>query len=56
MYFSSAQDREENFRMISEDTNSNVLWWALAQTLIFISVGIFQMKYLKDFFIAKKVV
>ncbi|XP_073748753.1 transmembrane emp24 domain-containing protein 11 [Callorhinus ursinus] len=50
------RDREENFRMISEDTNSNVLWWAFAQTLIFISIGIFQMKYLKDFFIAKKLV
>ncbi|XP_010639970.1 transmembrane emp24 domain-containing protein 11 [Fukomys damarensis] len=50
------RDREENFRMTSEDTNSNVLWWALAQTLIFISVGIFQIKYLKDFFIAKKLV
>uniref|UniRef100_A0A2K6F6Q7 GOLD domain-containing protein n=1 Tax=Propithecus coquereli TaxID=379532 RepID=A0A2K6F6Q7_PROCO len=50
------RDREENFRMTSEDTNSNVLWWAFAQTLIFISVGIFQMKYLKDFFIAKKLV
>uniref|UniRef100_M3YIE2 GOLD domain-containing protein n=1 Tax=Mustela putorius furo TaxID=9669 RepID=M3YIE2_MUSPF len=50
------RDREENFRMISEDTNGNVLWWAFAQTLIFISIGIFQMKYLKDFFIAKKLV
>uniref|UniRef100_H0XJD9 GOLD domain-containing protein n=1 Tax=Otolemur garnettii TaxID=30611 RepID=H0XJD9_OTOGA len=50
------RDREENFRMTSEDTNSNVLWWAFAQTLTFISVGIFQMKYLKDFFIAKKLV
>ncbi|EFB18681.1 hypothetical protein PANDA_013804, partial [Ailuropoda melanoleuca] len=50
------RDREEDFRMISEDTNSNVLWWAFVQTLIFISIGIFQMKYLKDFFIAKKLV
>uniref|UniRef100_A0A8D2IKX1 GOLD domain-containing protein n=1 Tax=Urocitellus parryii TaxID=9999 RepID=A0A8D2IKX1_UROPR len=50
------RDREEIFRMTSEDTNSNVLWWAFAQTLIFISVGVFQMKYLKDFFIAKKLV
>ncbi|XP_004847511.1 transmembrane emp24 domain-containing protein 11-like [Heterocephalus glaber] len=50
------RDREENFRTTSEDTNGNVLWWALAQTFIFISVGIFQMKYLKDFFIAKKLV
>uniref|UniRef100_A0A671F2J0 GOLD domain-containing protein n=1 Tax=Rhinolophus ferrumequinum TaxID=59479 RepID=A0A671F2J0_RHIFE len=50
------RDREENFRTTSEDTNNNVLSWAFAQTLIFISVGIFQMKYLKDFFIAKKLV
>ncbi|XP_071470872.1 transmembrane emp24 domain-containing protein 11-like isoform X1 [Marmota flaviventris] len=50
------RDREEIFRKTSEDTNSNVLWWAFAQTLIFISVGVFQMKYLKDFFIAKKLV
>uniref|UniRef100_A0A8C9QBS5 GOLD domain-containing protein n=1 Tax=Spermophilus dauricus TaxID=99837 RepID=A0A8C9QBS5_SPEDA len=50
------RDREEIFRMTSEDTNSNVLWWAFTQTLIFISVGVFQMKYLKDFFIAKKLV
>ncbi|XP_062964918.1 transmembrane emp24 domain-containing protein 11-like [Cynocephalus volans] len=50
------RDREENFRMTSEDTNSSVLWWAVAQTLIFTSVGIFQMKYLKDFFVAKKLV
>ncbi|XP_032348081.1 transmembrane emp24 domain-containing protein 11 isoform X2 [Camelus ferus] len=50
------RDREEKFRITSEDTNNNVLWWAFAQTLIFISVGIFQMKYLKDFFIAKKLV
>ncbi|XP_044537715.1 transmembrane emp24 domain-containing protein 11-like [Gracilinanus agilis] len=50
------REREENFRMTSEDTNSNVLWWALAQMLILILVGIFQMKSLKDFFIAKKLV
>eukprot|EP00070_Physeter_catodon_P041362 XP_028348256.1 transmembrane emp24 domain-containing protein 11 isoform X1 [Physeter catodon] len=50
------RDREEEFRMTSEHTNSNVLWWAFAQTLIFISVGIFQIKYLKEFFIAKKLV
>ncbi|XP_020847954.2 transmembrane emp24 domain-containing protein 11-like [Phascolarctos cinereus] len=50
------REREENFRMISEDTNSNVLWWALAQMLLLILVGIFQMKSLKDFFIAKKLV
>ncbi|XP_047703304.1 transmembrane emp24 domain-containing protein 11-like [Prionailurus viverrinus] len=50
------RDREENFRTTSEDTNGNVLRWAFAQTLIFIATGIFQMKHLKDFFIAKKLV
>ncbi|XP_042528711.1 transmembrane emp24 domain-containing protein 11 isoform X2 [Dipodomys spectabilis] len=48
--------REESFRMTSEDTNNNVLWWAFTQILIFIAVGIFQMKHLKNFFIAKKLV
>ncbi|KAM4854309.1 transmembrane emp24 domain-containing protein 11 [Thomomys bottae] len=48
--------REEIFRMTSEDTNNNVLWWAFTQILIFILVGIFQMKHLKNFFIAKKLV
>lgn len=50
------QEREEKFRNISEQTNSNILWWAVAQTFILISIGIWQIKSLKDFFIAKKLV
>ncbi|XP_043368622.1 transmembrane emp24 domain-containing protein 11-like isoform X2 [Dermochelys coriacea] len=50
------REREEYFRLTSEETNSNILWWALAQTLILMLVGIWQMKCLKDFFIAKKLV
>lgn len=50
------QEKEESFRQISEDTNSKVLWWALMQTFILLSVGYWQMKRLKDFFIAKKLV
>ncbi|NWX96346.1 TMD11 protein, partial [Nothoprocta ornata] len=50
------REREENFRKTSEETNSNILWWAILQTLILISVGIWQIKSLKDFFIAKKLV
>ncbi|XP_068797138.1 transmembrane emp24 domain-containing protein 11 isoform X2 [Struthio camelus] len=50
------REREENFRKISEQTNSNILWWAIVQTLILISIGIWQIKSLKDFFIAKKLV
>lgn len=50
------QEKEESFRQISEDTNSKVLRWAVIQTVILLSVGFWQMKRLKDFFIAKKLV
>uniref|UniRef100_UPI003AADB932 transmembrane emp24 domain-containing protein 4 isoform X2 n=1 Tax=Centroberyx gerrardi TaxID=166262 RepID=UPI003AADB932 len=33
-----------------------VLWWSIAQTLILIVTGIWQMKHLKSFFEAKKLV
>ncbi|XP_034037572.1 transmembrane emp24 domain-containing protein 11 [Thalassophryne amazonica] len=50
------REKEEMFRQISEDTNSKVLWWAVVQTSILLSVGFWQLKRLKDFFIAKKLV
>ncbi|XP_029137432.1 transmembrane emp24 domain-containing protein 11 [Labrus bergylta] len=50
------REKEEVFRQIGEDTNSKVLWWAVVQTSILLSVGFWQMKRLKDFFIAKKLV
>ncbi|KAK2848879.1 hypothetical protein Q5P01_008713 [Channa striata] len=50
------REKEEVFRQISEETNSKVLWWAVVQTCILLSVGFWQMKRLKDFFIAKKLV
>ncbi|XP_022616008.1 transmembrane emp24 domain-containing protein 11-like [Seriola dumerili] len=50
------REKEEVFRQISEDTNSKVLWWAVVQTSILLSVGFWQMKRLKDFFVAKKLV
>ncbi|NXO64968.1 TMD11 protein, partial [Phainopepla nitens] len=50
------REREEKFRKTSEATNSNILWWAIVQTLILLSVGIWQIKSLRDFFIAKKLV
>lgn len=50
------RNKEETFRQISEDTNSKVLWWAVLQTSILLSVGFWQIKRLKDFFIAKKLV
>ncbi|XP_078535138.1 transmembrane emp24 domain-containing protein 11-like [Lissotriton helveticus] len=50
------REREEVYRLKSEETNSNVLWWAVAQTLILTSVGLWQVKCLKDFLIEKKLV
>ncbi|XP_073676076.1 transmembrane emp24 domain-containing protein 11 [Garra rufa] len=50
------REREEKFRQMSEETNGNVLWWAIIQTSILLSVGIWQMKNLKNFLIEKKLV
>ncbi|NXQ50154.1 TMED4 protein, partial [Catharus fuscescens] len=50
------QYREERFRMTSESTNQRVLWWSIAQTIILILTGIWQMRHLKSFFEAKKLV
>ncbi len=51
-----AQVREERFRMVSDSTNARVLWWSLGQTIILILMGIWQMRHLKSFFEAKKLV
>jgi hypothetical protein len=47
---------EERFRTTSEGTNQRVLWWALGQTIILLCMGAWQMKHLKGFFQAKKLV
>merc|ERR1712025_1201104 len=48
--------REERFRQTSESTNSRVLWWSLGQTCILLVMGAWQMRHLKTFFEAKKLV
>jgi len=48
--------REERFRTTSESTNQRVLWWAIGQVLILVSMGFWQMRHLKSFFEAKKLV
>ena len=48
--------REALFRKTSESTNSRVLWWSLAQALILVLAGFWQMRHLKGFFEAKKLV
>lgn len=48
--------REDRFRATSESTNSRVLWWAIAQTFLLILVGFWQIRHLRSFFEAKKLV
>nr|KAF6350374.1 transmembrane p24 trafficking protein 9 [Myotis myotis] len=48
--------REERFRQTSESTNQRVLWWSILQTLILVAIGVWQMRHLKSFFEAKKLV
>lgn len=55
-YLSLFQYREERFRQTSESTNSRVLWWSLAQTVVLVGMGFWQMRHLKRFFEAKKLV
>uniref|UniRef100_A0A4W4GE68 GOLD domain-containing protein n=1 Tax=Electrophorus electricus TaxID=8005 RepID=A0A4W4GE68_ELEEL len=59
-YISKQQDfqreREETFRQMSEETNGNVLWWAIMQTSILLTVGFYQIRSLKNFLIEKKLV
>lgn len=50
------QYREERFRQTSESTNSRVLWWSVTQTAVLLAMGAWQMKHLKSFFEAKKLV
>lgn len=48
--------REERFRQTSESTNKRVLYWSVGQTAVLLVMGLWQMKHLKSFFEAKKLV
>ncbi|XP_067131500.1 LOW QUALITY PROTEIN: transmembrane emp24 domain-containing protein eca-like [Centruroides vittatus] len=48
--------REERFRHTSESTNQRVLWWSIIQTAMLVVMGFWQMRHLKSFFQAKKLV
>lgn len=48
--------REERFRATSESTNQRVFWWSVAQLSILVLTGMWQMRHLKKFFEAKKLV
>ncbi|KAB0800681.1 hypothetical protein PPYR_06420 [Photinus pyralis] len=48
--------REEIFRYVSDDTNHVVLWFAVIQAVIVLMMGAWQIRHLKSFFEAKKIV
>jgi len=48
--------REVVFRNTSESTNSRVAWWSGMQVLVLVVMGVWQMRHLKSFFKAKKLV
>nr|CDS28640.2 hypothetical transcript [Hymenolepis microstoma] len=48
--------REEYFRRLSESINSRVTWWSIIQVILLILTGVFQMRNLRSFFLAKKLV
>jgi len=48
--------REIVFRNTSESTNARVMWWSILQLVVLVLTGVWQMKHLKSFFKAKKLV
>ena len=46
--------REEDFRDVSESTNSMVLYWGLFQTVLLVAAGVWQVSSLSKFFKSKK--
>ncbi|KAJ3210352.1 emp24p/erv25p- protein [Dinochytrium kinnereticum] len=50
------RDREAEFRDTSEATNAKVVNWTLAQVVVLVLTAVWQMRHLKQFFVAKKLV
>lgn len=50
------REREGAWRSLSETVHSSVIWWSVGQLVILLASGIFQMRYLKNFFKTKKLV
>ncbi|EDQ87488.1 uncharacterized protein MONBRDRAFT_27225 [Monosiga brevicollis MX1] len=48
--------REAEFRSISHSTNERVLYWSIAQALVLVLTALWQVRHLKSFFEAKKLV
>ncbi|KAH3900229.1 Erp5p SCDLUD_003200 [Saccharomycodes ludwigii] len=50
------RDRETKFRDESEAVNSKIVFWSIIQIFILISMCIFQLRYLRSFFVKQKIV
>ncbi|THD24141.1 putative Transmembrane emp24 domain-containing protein [Fasciola hepatica] len=48
--------REEYFRQLSESTSHRVTYWSLGQLILLCGIGLWQMRHLRAFFQAKKLV
>ncbi|KAA3678996.1 p24 family protein alpha [Paragonimus westermani] len=48
--------REEYFRQLSESTSKRVTYWSIAQLVLLGLIGFWQMRHLRSFFQAKKLV
>jgi hypothetical protein len=50
------REREAEFRDLSEATNSRVVWWTIVQMAVLGATCVWQMRHMKGFFVAKKLV
>lgn len=50
------REKEARFRDQSESANSKIFFWSLLQIAALIGVCIFQLRYLKNFFVKQKIV
>ncbi|KAI8620515.1 emp24/gp25L/p24 family/GOLD-domain-containing protein [Chytriomyces sp. MP71] len=50
------RDREAEFRDFSESINGKVVRWTLLQIFVLLLAGFLQTRYLKQFFVAKKII
>mmetsp|Transcript_37353 Transcript_37353/g.60490 ORF Transcript_37353/g.60490 Transcript_37353/m.60490 type:complete len:207 (+) Transcript_37353:124-744(+) len=50
------REREEHMRDTNESTNSRVAWLTVMSVVILVSLGLWQIMYLKKFFLSKKLI
>ncbi|KAK4696860.1 p24 family protein alpha, partial [Phenoliferia sp. Uapishka_3] len=48
------REREQEFRILSEKTNSRAVYWSLLQILVLVGTCVWQLRHLKGFFESKK--